>query len=202
LPASELVIDPPKIVERGPHHRLIETQTSVTDADGFERVVVGSCVELATGMHAQDPATGEWVETQATFALAPTAAVADKTAHKVRLAGNLNTEGAVHIVLPDGRRLRGHVLGLSLFDRATGKSVTVAEVKASNGLLLAPAQDTVLYADCFTGGVSADVVYRLSRAGLEQDVFIRAKLPVRARGLWTGHRDDPTASGHRVDRSA
>jgi hypothetical protein len=50
-------------------------------------------------------------------------------------------------------------------------------VKDSNGLLLAPAQDTVLYADCFTGGVSADVVYRLSRAGLEQDVFIKAKLP-------------------------
>jgi hypothetical protein len=44
----------PTVVERGPHHRVWETTTLVTDAEGLVVTNVGSYVELGTGLHYWD----------------------------------------------------------------------------------------------------------------------------------------------------
>ena len=81
----------------------------------------------------------------------------------------------VDAVLPDGQRLQSRPLGLGYFDRATGKSVTMAEVKESRGQLL-PSNSEVLYPDAFEG-VSADLKYVLSKSGWEQFVILREQPP-------------------------
>jgi hypothetical protein len=78
----------------------------------------------------------------------------------------------VTLVTPDGQNLVSHLVGLSFFDRATGKSVQVATVQDSVGKLIGPDNSQVVYPDIFKE-VSCDLVYTLTRAGLEQDLAVR-----------------------------
>jgi hypothetical protein len=76
--------------------------------------------------------------------------------------------------MADGKELRSHVLGLAYYDTASGKSVLIAELKDCQGEILGSNQ--VVYADAFNG-VSADVRFRYTRAGMEQDVILRKQPP-------------------------
>src|SRR6185295_4499874 len=46
--------------------------------------------ELATGLNFIDPATGQWQPSQPAFRLTDQGAIADTTAHKVRLAADIS----------------------------------------------------------------------------------------------------------------
>ena len=75
--------------------------------------------------------------------------------------------------MPDGQRLKSSVLGLNLYDSASGQSTLIGETHDCAGQLVA--LDTVLFADAFDG-VDADLVYHLSRGGLSQEVILRENL--------------------------
>ena len=68
----------------------------------------------------------------------------------------MNSEAVFDVQTSDGKRLRGGVRTIQLADVATGKSVSLATVKASApGELLPPNQ--IVYRDAFDG-LEADVV--------------------------------------------
>lgn len=162
------------VLERGPHHKVVQTLTPVQEPDGTWGVQTNTYTQLETGLHYADDA-GQWQEAAAQFEIVPGAAVAKRTQHKVILAPNANTDDAVQLWMPDGRRLASRVLGLGYFDRATGRSVVIAELQDSAGALTS-AKDQVIYLNAFKG-VSADLRYTLTKAGLEQDVILNEQPP-------------------------
>lgn len=129
-------------------------------------------VQLETGMHYwQD---GEWRASRAVIEPFDGGAIARHGPHKVIFADNLNTAGAIDLETSDAKRLRSHVLGLAYVDSASGKAVFIAELKDCRGEIVNTNQ--VVYPDAFKG-VKADVRYTYTKAGLEQDIILRAQPP-------------------------
>gem|GEM_PF-1653953 len=157
-------------MERGPHHRVWERIEYEPAPDGRQVPRPHRYVELATGMHYWSD--GQWKESQELIEAYLGGAVARHGQHKVIFAYNLATLGAIDMELPDGNRLRSHVLGLSYFDTASGKNVLIAGVKDCTGVIVEPNQ--VLYADAFEG-LRADVRYTYTRAGFEQDIILHER---------------------------
>jgi hypothetical protein len=60
-------------------------------------------------------------------------------------------------------------MGLACFDRTSGRSVLLAEVKDCVGTLVA--DNVVLYEDCFDD-LNASLRYTYTRAGFEQFVIL------------------------------
>src|SRR5581483_11754068 len=161
--------------ERGPHHRVWHAVQQQTNEFGDVVVVTNQAyVELGGGMHYRN-ARGEWIEADETIEILPNGGAAARHGpHRVFFSGNLNTPGAIVLETPDGKRMRSHVLGLSYFDAASGKSVLIAEVKASDGQLYPP--NVVVYPDAFEG-LKADVRYTYRKGSFEQDVILRERPP-------------------------
>ena len=155
---------PPK----GLHHRLTPVVQTFTNELGQVTTATNTYWHLETGIHFQDE-DGSLKESVAAFEIQGNYAVANKLQHKVKLAGNLNSQGAVSVTLPDGTRLRSHVSGLRYTDPNTGAAVVISEIKDSQATLVAPNQ--VVYPDAFKS-VSADVRYTATIAGLEQDIIL------------------------------
>ncbi len=162
------------ISERGANHRVWAQVTYETNKAGK---VIGrtnsAYTELETSMHYFD--NGEWKESSTVIEIAQDGAVASKTPHKVSFDGNVNVAGAVELLTPDGKNLKSHILGLSYFDTASGKSVLIAELQDADGFLL-PSKNKIIYQNAFTD-VKADVLYTLTKAGLEQDIILREQPP-------------------------
>ena len=163
-----------KVIERGPHHRVIERMISEPQPDGTVRERLSSYTELATGLHYLGE-KGDWHESREEIEIFNGAAVARQGPHSVIFAAQLNSPGAIDLLAPDGKRFRSHVLGLYYTDYASGKTVALAEIKDSTGELTAPNQ--VTYPDAFDGDCVADVRYTYTKAGFEQDVILRTAPP-------------------------
>ncbi|MDB6019247.1 MAG: hypothetical protein JWR19_3736 [Pedosphaera sp.] len=166
---AEVETTPYTVVAKGANHRTWQRTTTETGPRGEVRQHIHSYNEIQTGMHYwQD---GQWVEASTDIQITPTGAIAAHGQHQVTFAANINSAGAIDITTPEGKHLRGHILGLSYFDAATGTNVLIAELKDSIGELL-PTKNQVLYADAFTD-FKADIRYTYTQAGLEQDVILR-----------------------------
>ena len=166
--ASEAVV-----MERGADHRVLQYATYQTN--GFGRIITNlhSSIELQTGLHYKGT-NEDWLESDATFEVVANALEGTRTGHKVSLSGNINTSGGVTLVTPDAKEFRSHIVGLSYYDKASGNSVLLAEVKDSYVQL--SADNVALYPDAFTD-YKADVRYTYTKSGLEQDVIVRESLP-------------------------
>lgn len=161
------------VSQRGPHHKEWSRVITVTDADGVARRRTNlAFIELGTGMHRLEG--GQWVEARAIIEPFAHGAVARQGQHKVIFAPDLATAGAVDMETPEGKRLRGHVLGLAYYDAASAQHVILAEVRSATGQIVNGNQ--VIYPDGFTG-IRADVRYTYTVAGLEQDVILRERPP-------------------------
>ena len=168
------------VTERGANHRVWQRVLPVaTNQQGTVTYHTNRYTELATGMH--HLVGTNWVESSSTIAITPGGGAATNGQHQVYFAANLNASNAVEIVMPDGKRLRTHVLGLSYFDSAAGSNVLIAELQDSLGELVRSNQ--VLYSNAFSnaeseaGSIQADVRYTFGRIGIEQDVILRQQLP-------------------------
>ncbi len=162
------------VLERGPNHRLVRHVSWQTNATGQIAARTNTYTELGTGMHYQE--NGVWKESKAEIEILPNGAgaVARQGGHKVIFAQNLNTEGAIDMETPDGQRLRSHILALGYYDRATGRSEIIAQVKSSEGELQGDNQ--VIYPDAFAG-LAVDVRFTYRKSGFEQDVILRSQPP-------------------------
>ena len=160
---------PLTVLAQGPHDKIIQSVSSIIDADGLTATQTNTFTQIETGLSYQDE-KGQWQDAVASFEPFSGGAIARRVQHQVILSPNANTQNAVDLLMPDGTRVVSHVLGLGYFDQATGASVTIAELQDSSGEL-SPAGDQVTYPNAFTG-VAADLRYTLTRAGLEQDVIL------------------------------
>lgn len=160
------------IVERGPHHKVVHMVGVQTNAQGRTVLRTNTYTELATGLHYQEK--GVWKEAYARLEPYENGAAARYGQHKVFFASDLNTVGALQVIMPAGENLKCHVLGLRYFDPASGQTVLLATTTNSVGKIVNTNQ--VLYSDCFatatTLPLSASVRYTVKRSGLSQDVII------------------------------
>ncbi len=101
--------------------------------------------------------------------------------HRVHWAANLNTpgpNGAVRLLTPGRKALRSRIFGISYWDTASDTNLLIGELQDTQGLLVGSNQ--VVYPDAFRGSVKADVCYRNSVEGMEQNIVFREKLPAPA----------------------
>src|SRR5438093_4022161 len=173
----KVVSSDPVVVERGPHYRVWQRTVLETLADGSTLTRQSGYTEIAVGMHYIKD--GLWTESKEEIELFQDGAIARQGQIQVIFAPNIATPGAIDLLMPDGKRWKTHVLGIAVYDRATGKSELIAEVKDSIGELHPP--NVVVYPDAFStdAGASGAIRYTYSRDRLEQDVvlFNRLDLP-------------------------
>lgn len=141
-----------------------------------DKTNVHAYTELATGLNVWNPANGRWEESDPAFDLADGVAVSRRTQHRLTLASQINAaNGTVDLLAPDGRRFRSTVLGLTLFNRRTGRSLALAELKSDSPVGELIASNAVLYPDCFDN-LRADVRVENRRDGFHHDVILRESL--------------------------
>lgn len=171
--------------EVGPNYRLWST-AKVEEASGFgavtnklgkknSRAASRRIMEIGTGMHYRQG--DRWVPSVPVFeiSVSENAFLAERIQHKVRLAADLNSEGSVVVVTPNGITLRSTPVAIGLFDAATGRSEMIAALTNSAGILVNTNQ--VLYKDAFNeNGVRASVLFTVERGSFAQDVILTARL--------------------------
>ncbi|MHB9009562.1 MAG: hypothetical protein ACYDC1_21835, partial [Limisphaerales bacterium] len=166
VPAQEVVI------ERGPHHRVIETTRVGVDRDDRESTRHGRYTELRNGMHYQ--MDGEWIESEEVIEAYPGGAAALRGPHRVVFPTDLTATEGVDLLTPDSKRLRFRVLGLAWVDADTGTQRWLARTRSCVGVIVPPNQ--VVWEDAFDE-VWADVRYTYTSGALEQDIILRE--PIR-----------------------
>jgi len=166
------LLTPPQaeVVEMGPHHRVWSRTELVPDGMGGWRAEERQVTELATGLGRWDEGQQAHVPARAAFEVTESGhVIARQTAHQLILPSDL-TEGEVDMLAADGVRLRWQLIGLAIIDRASGQSVLLGEAQPSAAEWLD--EQEVLYPNALSG-IAADVRYRLTLDGLEQDLILR-----------------------------
>lgn len=159
------------ILERGPHHRVVQNVSLHTNAVGQVALRTNTYTELATGLHYFE--AGEWKESREEIELLPgEGAVAAKGPHKVIFPPDIY-DGLIEVFTPDGKHLKSRPLGIGYYDGTN--SVLIAELTNSVGLLL-PTGNQVIYTNCFTD-FGADIRYTYRKNGFEQDIILRQRPP-------------------------
>jgi len=162
-----------QVVALAQNHRAWQRVSSQTNGASVFSVNTNAYIELRTGM--AHVVNGQWTESSDQIEITTEGAKVTNATHQVYFTGNLNSTGAVHLVTPAGQHLVSHIMGVSFWDEQSGKTVLIAEPKDSTGQLL-PGGNLAIYADALTD-FTADVVYRSSILGLEQDLVIRSQIP-------------------------
>jgi len=149
----------PRVLDRGPHHRTWQTDT-------------GSFVELQGGLHRWTEQG--WTETSPRVEVFRDGGVARNLQYQAIFAPNLATPGAIDFLLPDGQRLKGHLVGLAYTEG--NQSVLIAEVKDCIGAIGGVEENEVTFSDAFTD-FDISVQFVLQRDRISQNVIVHQQLP-------------------------
>jgi hypothetical protein len=161
-------------LERGPHETRWEHLAEALDAEGNSVVVTNSFVELGTGLNRWDAEAGAWVPASAEIEIVNGRGIARGSQHKVIFAGNANDpNGTIELFSPEGDHFVLQTVGLAYTERGTGRSVFIAEVRDSEGIVVGAS--SVVYPDAFDG-VRADIRCETSLGGFQSDVILREKI--------------------------
>jgi hypothetical protein len=163
------------VTELGPNHQIWQSVIPQTNVSGDITYQTNSFTEMATGMH--HLVNGQWVDSSEAIQITADGAVANNCQHQVAFTANINTIGAIDVTMPDGNHLKSQILGLSYLDPTTSQFVLIANLKDSTGQVTGALNNQVVYADAFDGGFKADVVYRNTKAGIEQNILLKEQLP-------------------------
>jgi len=157
------------VVERGEDFAVYQRVSAVTDAVGSVATQTNQFTLLENCLNYFE--NGEWKESEDVIESAPNGAVATRGPNKAIFSSELAAPAVFDVLSSDGKRLRGGVRVIQLTDVASGKSVTLATVKASaRGELLPP--NRIVYRDAFDG-LKADVLLVWKHNYFGQDVVIR-----------------------------
>jgi hypothetical protein len=129
-------------------------------------------VELATGLNYWR--NGRWNASQEKIEISAdgSSAAATNGQHQVYFPGDIYG-GVIKLVTPDGKTLQSQPIGLSYFDG--NNNVFLAMVTNSTGAILTSGNE-VIYTNAFAG-LNADLRYRYTKAGMEQDVVLQEQPP-------------------------
>lgn len=170
-PSQVMDLLPPVVVERGPHHRVIEQAFRFQTPSGEIAERKRYYTELGTGLQFWN---GEkWSDSDTSIELFDGYAAALRGQVKAVFLANINSSGAIELTY-EGRRFASHLVALLYTDAFSGQSVIVAQIQDSIGEVQPDGK--VLYRDAFSG-CNIDVLYTYSLAGVEQDLLIREQLP-------------------------
>jgi hypothetical protein len=159
-----------QVVEQGADHRVWQSETYAADANGLLVTNVHKYTELATGLN--HLVNGQWVASSTEIDILPDGtAAATNGQHQAYFPGDIYA-GQIELVTPDGLHLHSRPVGLS-YDDGTN-TVMIAALTNSIGQVLGTNQ--VIYPNAFTG-LTADLLYTYTKAGLEQDVILRQQPP-------------------------
>jgi hypothetical protein len=183
IPASAVIApaqSEPAVVERGPHDNTWMRVVEETLPNGKVIQRERFFTELCSGLNYWSDEQNAWMPSKEEIEIINGFAVARQGQHKSIWAGNAHSAGAFDIQTLDGKRLRGHVLGLAFTSRKTGESYIVAETKDCQGEV---AGTQVIYRDVFNG-CRANIVYTWTRERFEQDIVLTEALPNPADPPW------------------
>lgn len=168
IPPPDYPIDEPI----GPHHKRVEVLRTEIDASGQPRQVPSSYVHVEPGLNYLE--NGDWIESQAVLQASTNSIVGLHTQHRVEFSADISDPWSVDLETPDGRRLRSRVLGLSLYDAESGKSVLIGEIVSTRAKIVNG--NEVWFQDCFDG-IRADVQYVYAKGSIEQNIVLREAPP-------------------------
>ena len=158
----------------GPDETVVEVVRQGIDETGAAVEVPSRYVTLATGLNRWDERAREWLAAVPEFeATAEGYFVARQTRTRLILPPDLSTE-PVDMLGPDGVRLISAPFGLSVVDLSTGDTALLGYLQPCRAEQVAP--DTVVFRNCLTR-VRADLVFRISLAGMEQFLMLREWIP-------------------------
>ncbi|MDX1952064.1 MAG: hypothetical protein SFY81_07750 [Verrucomicrobiota bacterium] len=156
------------VADKGPHHRTMRATNEVGE-------VVSQYVHLGTGLNYWSEEEGKWLESDNEIELAENGAVFRKGPFNIIFNANVNDVGGTFdLLLPGNQRVVIQCIGLAYTEADTGRSVFIAELKDTQGELVA--RNTVLYPNCFEG-VNADIRASVRVGAFESDVILREQLP-------------------------
>lgn len=159
---------------RGAHHTEWTSVTMVTNPVTRKvRAHSHKFVELGSGLNYPDGAGG-FLPSSPEFTITEKGAEVRRSQHRVILAADINTLGAVDIATPDGLKLQSNPIGIGYFDPVDGRSILLASLISSVGWLTA--SNEVTYSNCFSH-LRASMRYRNSLAGIEQDLLFHEQPP-------------------------
>src|SRR2546430_10117523 len=158
-----------EILERGHDHQIVQT----ISPDG----VTNTFVEMRTGLGRWSEADGGgWVLASLEIEKVNGVFLSRKTQYQAIFANDATaSEGTIDLQMVNGARFRVRPMGLAyteVKDGKPGRSVFVAELQASTPALVSSTE--LIYPGALN---QADLLFRLSLAGPEQDVVIRRRLP-------------------------
>ncbi len=172
-----------EVLERAMDYRVIRSTREEVNARGESYTLTNRYVEVGSSMHYFDGK--EWQESKAEFRIENGMAVADTMPHKVRIAANLNSEGAVTLQTHDGKIFRSNPLIVAFRDIATGETAPVGRLQDSIGELVAPNQ--IVFPNAMEGFKCA-IRFTISKFGFEQELIVQEPLSCEEYGL----KDSPT----------
>ncbi len=161
-----------RVIDTGANHRVWQNETYEKGPEGKTYTRIHKFTELSAGLNYFK--AGQWVEAKDQIEVFAGGAIARQGQSQVIFASNLKTAGAIDMQTPDGKRLTSNILGLMYVDTATGNAVQIASLQDSEGQLIS--DNEVVYRDAFEG-VHANVKYRYTKSGFEQDVVLKSQLP-------------------------
>lgn len=149
-----------------------QTEWAIRDSEGK---VTASYIELQSGLNRQDE-TGAWVPASAAIEIFERGAIVRRAQFQAIFPGmSDDPHGTFDISLPSGAgRFRGQCVGLA-YTASNGDSVFIGELRNVQGVLVG--DNEILYQDCFSGPIKADLRYRVTLGGVVQDVILRTKPP-------------------------
>jgi hypothetical protein len=158
----------PRIIEIGPHHRVIQRLVAEPQPDGSVAERVSSYTELGTGLHYKSE-LGQWLESQPQFELFGGGAVARQGPFQLIVSPDLSDKPTVDVLTPDSKRLQISPRWIAIFNRATRQSTMIAAIKPCVGQLVAP--NVVVFFDAFDD-TRAAIRLTYQSWGIEQDAVL------------------------------
>jgi hypothetical protein len=163
-----------KTVEISSDSKLLQKVSAITNSLGQVAIRTNFFKKLEGGMHYRGT-NGDYLPAKAELKIQPDGSAAGlETALKVGFAPNISSQGPVTLQT-DSQTLKGQIIGIAFFDYQQGKSVLVASIKSSVGVLTK--NNEILYRDAFEGCL-ADVKYVYTKNGCAQWVILRERLPL------------------------
>ena len=168
--SAQTAFSVPRVVDRGAQHKVWQWEI-YTNAPGGQLVtIVHKFTELATGLN--HLVNGKWADSQEKIVILPNGtAAATNGQHQAYFPANIYT-GAIRMVKPDGQVMQSRPVAMSYDDGSN--TVMLAVLTNAVGYLVGTNQ--VIYPNAFTG-IKADLRYRYTKSGLEQDVILRQQPP-------------------------
>ncbi len=157
----------------GPNSRtmVLPADTSGAIADQSANPLQSRVVEIATGMNYWDGQ--QWSPSDPSFVAQNNGFAAQRTQHRVFIQSDLNSVGAVTVITRDGITLNSTLVGIGLYDAASGQSTIIGSITNCAGVLVS--SNELVFENAFSG-VCGDIHYIMNAGSFEQDVVLTGRL--------------------------